>query len=124
SPCLPRYVYGIISRGKISDLLVYIEHLAVPADDSRKTRKLTKPEPEVHHLGYVAESGENADKGPRLIIHAGYRHLDPAHIATTGSNVYSVGVMSQLARGLAAKGAFIPAERRSEYEMAIFAQHF
>ena len=34
SPCFPGYVYGIISHGKISDLLVYIEHLAVRADDS------------------------------------------------------------------------------------------
>ena len=34
SPGLPGNVYGIIGRGKISDLLVYVEHLAVPADNS------------------------------------------------------------------------------------------
>jgi hypothetical protein len=116
-------VYGIIRGGKISDLLVHVEHLAVPANDSRKTRELAKPKPEADHLGQIAESGQNAYKGPRIIVHAGYRHFDLACIARPRGGINGVGAVSQRPGGLAAKGAFAPAERSSECEVAIPPEH-
>src|SRR5208283_5970092 len=92
-PGIAGYVYGIIGRSKISDLLVYIEHPPVPADNSRKTRKLTEAELEVDHLRQIAESGKNADKGALLIVHACHRHFDLARIARPGGGIYGIGVV-------------------------------
>jgi hypothetical protein len=123
-PGLPRYVNRVIRSRKVPDLLVYVEHLAVPAYNSRKARKLAEAKLKADHLRQIAESGQNTDKGAGLIIHARYRHLDPARIARPGSRVYNVGVVSQAIGGLAAKGAFAPAKRPSENGVAIASERF